>query len=63
MGRAAARYEFCYLLGRVTRGTSSRALLLKAEFEHRCGEFWLTAMGDVPPTALRHLVDAVERRR
>lgn len=29
----------------------------------RRGDFWLTAMGDVPPAALRHLVDAVERRR
>lgn len=29
----------------------------------RRGDFWLTAMGDVPPAALRQLVDAVERRR
>lgn len=29
----------------------------------RRGDYWLTAMGDVPPGALRQLVDAVERRR
>ena len=29
----------------------------------RKGDYWITAMGDVPPSTLRRLVDALERRR
>lgn len=34
-----------------------------ATLMQRRGDFWLTAMGDVPPATLRQLLDALERKR